>query len=167
MRLVLCILISLTTGGAALAQRFQLVNVHDSLSLLILSSAEQTDTLELPYQVYRFCTADLNGDGKEEALVGVVKSTRFFAEPDRRLFILKNYEGYIRTLWRGARIGRRLVDFRAKDKTIRCLMQMNGERYAVADFSLGRFGLRFEKFIIEDVSEEEGRRAFEGQDTDY
>ncbi len=167
MRIALCILICLTTGRAARAQHFDIVTVHDSLSLLTLSSAEQTDTLELPYQVYRFCTSDLNGDGKEEALVGVVKPTRFFAQADRRLFILKNYDGHIRTLWRGSRIGRRLIDFRAKGMKIRCLMQMSGERYAVGDFSLARFGLRFEKFIIEDASEEEGRRAFEEQDEDF
>ena len=159
MRLVLCILICLTTGRDAVAQHFQLTSVHDSLFLLTLKTDLQTDTLELPYRVYRFCTADLDGDGKDEAIVGVVKSTRFFADPDRRIFLLKNYDGQIRTLWRGSRIGRRLVDFQANGGIIRCLMQMNGDRYSVADYSLSRFGLRFERYVVEETSEDEGRKV--------
>lgn len=160
MRLALCILM-LMVGRAAGAQQFQLLAVHDSLSLLILSSETLSDTLRLPYPVYRFCTGDINGDGLEEALVGVVKSTRYYAEKERRLFILKNHGGRIRNLWRGSRVGRRLIDFKLAGQDIRCLMQMNGNRYSVADFTLARFGLQFLRFIIRDTSEEDARKMFE------
>lgn len=160
-RIALCILISLSTGGAVRAQRFEIVTVHDSLSLLILNTADHSDTLSLPYPVYQFCTADLTGDGLQEAVVGVEKPTRFYQTSDRRLFIFKNYEGHIRTLWRGSRIGKRLVDFRMSGGDIRCLMEMKGGRYAVADYTLGRFGLRFVRYLIENASESDARTAFE------
>ncbi len=160
----LFLLMVLSGVVSAGAQHFRLQTVHDSLSLLTLTTAGEIDTLPLPYPVYRFATGDLTGDGKEEAVVGVVKSTRFFADSAPRLFILKNYEGHIRTLWRGSRIGGRLIDFRIVGSRIRCLMQMGENQYSVGDFHVGRFGLRFDKFVIEGVSKENALPAFYQQD---
>ena len=65
----LCLLMVLSGVVSAGAQHFRLQTVHDSLSLLTLTTAGETDTLSLPYPVYRFATGDLTGDGKEEAVV--------------------------------------------------------------------------------------------------
>ena len=48
----------------------------------------------------------------DDAVVGVIKKTRFHRELGRRLFIFKNYRGHIRPLWMGSKLGGELVDFR-------------------------------------------------------
>ena len=72
-------------------QRFSLVQENDSLAFVVLSTEQGDDRWRLPYVVYRFCTGDVNGDGQEEALVGVIKPTRFYPQPGRRIFIFKNH----------------------------------------------------------------------------
>ena len=60
---------------------FTLRKEHDSLYWL--------NDWRLPYPVYQFQTGDVDGDGRVDAMVGVVKSTRFYPEKARRLFIFK------------------------------------------------------------------------------
>lgn len=68
---------------------------------------------ELPYPVYRFDCGDLTGNGIPEIAVGVIKPTRYFPLPDKRLFLFKLYKGrHIRPLWMGSRVARPLEDFR-------------------------------------------------------
>ena len=43
-------------------------------------------------------TRDVNADGNEDILVGVVKKNRFDSVIGKRLFIFKNYEGYVRQI---------------------------------------------------------------------
>ena len=93
MRTNLCI-VFLVFALSGKAQTFELRQVNDSLHHLVLTTGEEQDVWVLRYPVYRFCVADVNGDGVEEALVGVVKSTRFFKDKGRRLFIFKNYNGF-------------------------------------------------------------------------
>ena len=50
-------------------QGFTLRKEHDSLYWL--------NDWRLPYPVYQFQTGDVDGDGRVDAMVGVVKSTRF------------------------------------------------------------------------------------------
>ena len=70
-------------AGFCVAQEFQLRCEHDSLYWL--------NDWRLPYPVYQFQTGDVDGDGSEDAMVGVVKSTRFYPERGRRLFIFKKF----------------------------------------------------------------------------
>ena len=51
---------------------FTLRKAHDSLYFL--------NDWRLPYPVYQFQTGDVNGDGSTDAMVGVIKSTRFYPE---------------------------------------------------------------------------------------
>ena len=67
------------TGNLA-AQTFSIETVNDSLNYLTLKTDSTTDKWPLPYPVYRLDTADVNGDGRTEALVGVIKSTRFYPQ---------------------------------------------------------------------------------------
>ena len=92
---------------------FELERVSDSLSWLCLYPKIESKTAlkrqeknkksrtaiakwRLPYPVYRLVTGDINGDGKDEAIVGVIKPTRFYPQPARRLFIFKQINGKIR-----------------------------------------------------------------------
>lgn len=83
---------------------YSLSRTHDSLYYL--------NEFRLPYPVYRFCTGDVNGDGSPDALVGVVKRTRFHHEMGRRIFIFKQVDGKVRPLWMGSKLGGILQDFR-------------------------------------------------------
>ena len=141
------------------AQSFRLETTNDSVHRLRLTDNGHEDVMKIPFRVYRFCAADINGDGKDEALVGVVKPTRFFKDNGRRIFILKNVEGRIRTLWMGSRIGTELLDFRVVGNAVRCLFRER-DRMAVADFRVARFGLRFDRYIVNNTTEREAKRVF-------
>ena len=94
------------------AQTFRVETVNDSLSWLILQTDSTSDRWQLPYPVYQFQVGDVDGNCVEDAVVGVIKKTRFHRELGRRLFIFKNYRGHIRPLWMGSKLGGELVDFR-------------------------------------------------------
>ena len=94
------------------AQTFRVETVNDSLSWLILQTDSTSDRWQLPYPVYQFQVGDVDGNGVDDAVVGVIKKTRFHRELARRLFIFKNYRGHIRPLWMGSKLGGELVDFR-------------------------------------------------------
>jgi hypothetical protein len=133
---------------------------------LVLESDTLRDEWPLPYPIYRFCTGDIDGDGCEDALVGVVKATRFYPEEGRRLFIFKNYHGHIRPLWMGSKLGGELEDFRfivneEGQGRVRSLETTADHRYVVADYRWRGFGLAFDRFLLTNVSREEALLTFE------
>lgn len=110
------------------AQTFRVETVNDSLSWLILQTDSTSDRWQLPYPVYQFQVGDVDGNGVEDAVVGVIKKTRFHRELGRRLFIFKNYRGHIRPLWMGSKLGGELVDFRfVKGQGARGKEQVSGQ----------------------------------------
>jgi len=126
----------------AKAQHFSIVQVNDTLWLLTLETNGNVNTWTLPYPVYRFATADVNGDGVTDAIVGVYKSSRFFTVPSRRVFIFKNFDGNIRPLWLSSRLGGDLVDFTVEGNTIRAIEQMKpGGDYVINDYTWQGFGM--------------------------
>lgn len=142
------------------AQTFTLVKQHDSLYTLTLTTDSTYDRWALPYPVYRMDTGDVDGDGSTDALVGVVKTTRFYPEKGRRLFIFKNYHGLIRPLWMGSKLGGKLWDFRFVDGRVRSMEAMTDSLYAVADYRWSGFGLVFERFVARDIGHEEANNHF-------
>lgn len=146
---------------------FSLRQVNDTLFVLELRSKgqragdeEQMSKWRLPYPVYQFQTGDVDGDGKTDAMVGVIKSTRYFPEKARRLFIFKNYEGHVRALWLGSRLGGILQDFRYVDGLIRSLETTTDNRYVVAEYQWEHFGMSFLRFLAKNVSREEALQVF-------
>ena len=139
---------------------FSLRQVNDTLHVLELSSKQQVSKWPLPYPVYQFQTGDVDGDGKTDAMVGVIKSTRYFPEKGRRLFIFKNYEGHVRALWLGSRLGGILQDFRYVDGLIRSLETTTDNRYVVAEYQWEHFGMGFRRFLAKNVSREEALQVF-------
>ena len=103
---------------------------------------------------------DIDGDGKPEALVGVVKTTRYDPVEAKRLFIFKCHHGRIRSLWMGSRLGGRLIDFRLKEGKVLTLQAADNGRHAVVEHHLRDFGLGFTRFIVANVTREEALAAF-------
>ena len=135
------------------AQTFHLETESDSLSWLVLESDSTRDGWRLPYPVYQFQVGDVDGDGKPDAMVGVVKKTRFYREKGRRLFIFKNHRGKVRPLWLGSKLGGNLVDFRYRDGQIRALETGSDGRFTITDYHWEEFGLAFSRFIAKNINQ--------------
>ncbi len=157
------------SGTGARGQVFWLEKRSDSLYVLTLETRtadgqrRSMSRWKLPYPVYRMATGDVDGDGREEALVGVVKRTRYSPEVDRRLFVFKNVKGHIRPLWMGTRLGGRLVDFRVCNGRLRSLERStDGQRFAVAEYGWSRFGPAFERYLTKNRNQYESMEIFHG-----
>lgn len=131
---------------------FTLKKVHDSLYWL--------NDWKLPYPVYQFQVGDVDGDGREDAMVGVVKATRFYPEKARRLFIFKLVNGKARALWMGSKLGGILEDFHYIDGKIRALESTTDSLYVVSDYKWSGFGMKFDHFIIKGVNQETAIKTF-------
>jgi hypothetical protein len=93
-------------------------------------------------------------------MVGVIKSTRFYPEKARRLFIFKQVNGKARPMWLGSKLGGILEDFRFTEGKIRALESTSDSLYVVSDYRWGGFGLTFERFIIKGVNQETAIKTF-------
>lgn len=143
------------------SQVFSMEQVNDSTHYLVLRTDSTTDKWLLPYLVYQFQVGDVDGNGTTDALVGVIKRTRFRPEKDRRLFIFKNKNTLIRPLWMGSKLGGILVDFKyTKDGIVRSLEKTLKDEYVVAEYKWQGFGLGFERFLIKKVTREEATKVF-------
>ena len=141
-------------SGALAAQdgAFTLRQEHDSLYWL--------NGWRLPYPVYRFCTGDVDGDGIDDALVGVVKATRYHRERGRRLFIFRQVNGKARPMWMGSRLGGTLQDFRFADGMVRSLETTADSLYVVAEYRWEDFGLAFHRFVVKNADRETAMQHF-------
>lgn len=137
---------------AATAQTLELRREHDSLYWL--------NDWRLPYPVYQFQRGDVDGDGREDAMVGVVKGTRFYPEPARRLFIFKAVNGKARPLWLGSKLGGTLQDFRFRDGRIRALETTADSLWVVSDYRWSGFGMAFERFVVKGTDKETATKYF-------
>ena len=135
-----------------MAQDYELRKEHDSLYWL--------NDWRLPYPVYQFQTGDVDGNGSQDALVGVIKNTRFHRENGRRLFIFKQVNGHVRPLWLGSKLGGILQDFRYVNGRIRSLETTTDSLYVVAEYRWGGFGMTFERFLVKGTDKETAIKYF-------
>ena len=135
------------------AQSFELKKQNDSLYYL--------NGWRLPYPVYQYQTGDVDGDGKTDAIVGVIKGTRFYPEKARRIFIFKQVNGKARPLWLGSKLGGILEDFHYIDGKIRALERTDDDLYVVSDYKWEGFGMAFDHYIIKGVNKETAIKTFD------
>ena len=141
--------------------QFSLQWKGDTLAILTLTTDSTSSRWSLSAPVYRFCTGDVDGDGSEDAMVGVLRKTRYFQEEGHRIWIFKNYHGLIRPLWMGSKLGGILQDFCFTDGRIRSLECTTDGKYVVAEYRWAHFGMGFERFLVKNVSREEALAVFE------
>ena len=134
------------------AQSFELRKEHDSLYW--------HNDFRLPYPVYQFQTGDIDGDGIEDAMVGVIKSTRYYPEKARRLFIFKQINKKARPMWMGSKLGGILEDFRYTDGKIRALESTTDSLYVVSDYKWSGFGMAFDHHIIKGTDKQTAIKNF-------
>ena len=154
MMMMLITILLWLTASALTAQTFELRCEHDSLYWL--------NDWRLPYPVYQFQTGDIDGDGEEDAMVGVIKKTRFHRENERRLFIFKSIKGKkkARPLWLGSKLGGILQDFRYRDGRIRALETTTDSLWVVADYRWSGFGMAFERFVVKGTDKNTATKYF-------
>ena len=150
-RMVAIILLGVSSISAT-AQTYELRREHDSLYWL--------NEWRLPYPVYQFQTGDVDGDGSQDAMVGVVKSTRFYPEQGRRLFIFKQVNNKVRPMWLGSKLGGILHDFRFVNGRIRSLETTADSLYVVADYRWEGFGMAFERYLVKGTDKETAIKYF-------
>ena len=140
------------TTGVREDNGFTLRKEHDSLYWL--------NDWKLPYPVYQYQTGDVDGDGHIDAMVGVVKSTRFYPEKARRIFIFKEINKKARPMWLGSKLGGILEDFRFIDGKIRALESTTDSLYVVSDYVWGGFGMKFDHYIIKGVDKQTALKTY-------
>jgi len=135
-----------------MAQDYELRKEHDSLYWL--------NDWRLPYPVYQFQIGDVDGNGSQDAMVGVIKNTRFHREIGRRLFIFKQVNGHVRPLWLGSKLGGILQDFRYVDGRIRSMETTTDSLYVVAEYRWSGFGMVFDRFLVKGTDKETAIKYF-------
>ena len=129
---------------------------HDSLYHLIYKKDSLKDIWKINHQVYQFQTGDIDENGVEDIMVGVIKATRYDPEIGKRLHIFKIHQGYIRPLWLGSRLGQPLVDFRfiknKKGSYIRSIEKEKSGKFLVAEYQWHSFGLEFKLYKEKEIS---------------
>lgn len=140
---------------------FSIEKENDSLSFVVLKTDSLIDKWELPYPVYQFQIGDIDEDGSEDVIVGVVKATRFDSTLSNRIFIFKNYKGYVRPMWLGSKLSKPLVDFRfcitENGSRIKSIEKEKEGKYLVAEYKWWKFGLEFVQYIGRELSIEEAK----------
>ena len=159
------------------SQGFELRKEHDSLYWLRATGGRKADEWRLPYPVYQFQTGDVDGDGSMDAMVGVIKKTRFYPM-GKRLFIFKQIYAkatasmhrrkLVRPMWLGSKLGGNLEDFRFVAPAdgdslgrIRALESTTDSLFAVSDYKWSGFGMKFDHLIIKGVDKETALKHFE------
>ena len=160
LRVIIVSLLSCLYCTCLSAQTFSLKRTNDTCSVLVLTTDSMSDEWLLSYPVYQFRTGDVDGDGEEEALVGVVKSTRFYPEKGNRLFVFKNRDGRVRPLWLGSRLGEEIVDFCVGDGKLISIERCRNGQYNLDEWEWSRFGPRFSRYIMTNATAEEIQQTF-------
>lgn len=143
-------------------------------SSTLVSSDQAGHTIskwKLDYPVFHFECADVNADGMDDILVGVIKKTRFDSVCRKRIFIFKLFEGYVRPLWLGSRVSQPLEDFKvihSKPVNLICTIEQekNG-KYLIAEYKWKGFGLTFVKYTKRNINLQEAIKLFNQSPTDH
>jgi hypothetical protein len=105
-----------------------------------------TDKIYTPYEVFQMECGDINGDGRTDICLGIIKPTPFDPVIRKRLFIFQIDRDYIRPLWLSSRLANPLEEFRILKNNrnkyfIRAMGKEGNKYYCVTDYEWGSFGM--------------------------
>lgn len=110
-----------------------------------------TDSWPLQYPVFKLTKGDVNNDGNEDVLVGVIKATRRDSVVRKRLFIYQVRNRSIIPLWLGSSLSHPLEDFTIKQidsvTVVRSVESEPSGQYLVAEYEWFGFGLSFRRYL--------------------
>lgn len=116
--------------------------------------------LDRGFNPWKTLICELDGDPEPEIAIGVFKSTRFFPEPDNRLFIYDWNGRFISPKWLGSRLALPFVDFtfiRYPDGIDRLVaLEHEGEENFLRIYHWSGFGFLSDEDPIQVGSREEG-----------
>jgi hypothetical protein len=135
-------------------------NAPEGFKVILLNDqGTEKDRLIFRFPFYHVDVADVDGDGGEDILLGVVKETRFDPALKRRLFILRIENETLRPLWLGSRVCQELVMFRAlPDGIIKTIEHTGSDKYAIGRYKWDYFGLSLINYNDDNLSYDDATR---------
>ena len=105
----------------------------------------KSDRIYIPFEVFDLQTGDINGDGRTDFCLGLIKPTPHDPTQNKRLFIFQIDRDYIRPLWLGSRLWHRYEKFRVIQSKPGCIVrsiEITGPRtYMMNEYRWRSFGL--------------------------
>lgn len=115
----------------------------------------------LPYRVFKFEQADINGDGCDDFVVGVIKKTILDSALRKRINIWRIENKNIVPLWLGSKMSHTLVDFEVKrigsESRIFTVELDCHDLFLVAEYKWHSFGLKFIRYLSREISFEQAK----------
>jgi hypothetical protein len=113
---------------------------------LSIDRSEKSFGVHIRDTVFRFEQGDINGDGRTDILLGIIKKTHFEPQPEKRLQIVQIDEGRFRPLWLGSKVCYSLYDFKPvfskKTWKVVTLEKRPDSHYCIGFYKWQDFGLR-------------------------
>lgn len=121
------------------------------------------DQIFTPYEIFTMETGDINGDGHTDICIGIIKPTPFDPVLKKRLFIFQIDRDFIRPLWLGSRLARRMETFvvlqnRGRQR-VRSVERQDACHFCVHEYEWGGFGMAFVRECRRDLSYAEALEA--------
>lgn len=104
------------------------------------------DRLMFNKHIFKICSGDVNGDGNDELLVGIIKKTKFDPIDKKRILIFYIDSVKLRPLFLSSKLRNEIIDFglqknsSGKIVTIEVLREGN---YSIGSYKWQKFGLLF------------------------
>ncbi|MDD4971196.1 MAG: hypothetical protein PHT07_17345 [Paludibacter sp.] len=113
------------------------------------------DRIYTPYEVFEMETGDVNGDGKTDICIGIIKPTPFDPVIKKRLFIFQIDKDYIRPLWLSSRLVSPLEEFKVCHFKERCpikaMERQTKNLYCIREYRWESFGMSFVKTLNDSI----------------
>lgn len=134
-------------------------NIDSCLNTLNVTKCNSGDSIitvrRLAYPIYYFKQADIDGDGRDDFVIGAIKIANFDKIHRKRINIWTLRDGRIVPLWLGSKMPHPLYDFRVTPQDgINHIVTIENEAdglYLLAEYKWQSFGLKFMQYIKREI----------------
>jgi len=109
-------------------------------SVVVLEDAGSSRRIPVAWPVWTFQRGDVDRDGCDELVLGVVKRNRFDSTARRRVQVWRVDRGRLRPGWLGTRLGGVLDTFAIDDSGRLVVREQSGSRWQVSRWRWNTFG---------------------------